>query len=147
MSPVATERQVPGVLLTYTSVLVGGMLGGAARYAMTLAWPTESGRTPWAILVINVVGAFVLSSILSRWIVRHGDASHPWRPFLATGFLGAFTTWSTFMSDVRLLWVGGDGLLSVLYLVGATVAGVLAAALGWGWAVGRYGSPEEAEVP
>ena len=143
---VASDRQAPGALVTYASVMVGGMLGGAARYAVSLAWPTEPGRIPWGILSVNVLGALVLSSILSRWVVRHGHAGHPWRPFLATGILGAFTTWSTFASDVRLLWVGGDVLLSVIYLVGGTVAGIVAAGLGWGWAVRRYGDPEEVVV-
>lgn len=125
-----TTPGAPPVLLTYTAVMVGGMLGGSTRYLIGLAVPSRPGQLPWAILAVNLVGAFVLALLLSGWI-RRGHVAHPWRPFLATGILGSFTTWSTFMADTRALYDDGAPVRAAGYLVGATLAGVAAAALGW----------------
>jgi CrcB protein len=70
--------------------------------------------------------------------------SHPWRPFLATGILGSFTTWSTFMADTHQLAVDGFEVLAAVYVLGATAAGIAAAALGW-WTALRL-VPVSAEV-
>jgi CrcB protein len=66
--------------------------------------------------------------------------SHPWRPFLATGILGSFTTWSTFMADTYALVVDGAPVLAAAYVIGATALGIGAAALGW-WTAQRVVSP------
>ncbi len=114
----------------YAAVLAGGMLGGSARYLMGLAMPPEPGRIPWGILMINLLGAFVLATLLCAW-ARRGHVAHPWRPFLATGLLGSFTTWSTFMSDTLALYRSGASGLALAYLLGATALGVCVAAAGW----------------
>src|SRR5581483_852601 len=66
------------------AIAAGGMLGAAARYGLTRAI-----GTPWATFWINVVGSFVLGAlvlvVVSRPLLR---------PFLATGVIGAFTTFS-----------------------------------------------------
>jgi CrcB protein len=128
----------------YGAVLLGGMLGGATRYVISLVVPAEPGRIPWGILGINLAGAFVLSLLLSGW-VRRGHVSHPWRPFLATGILGSFTTWSTFMADTYALYRDGAPLLATGYLLGATALGAAFAGLGW-WAARRL-VPHVDEVP
>jgi CrcB protein len=106
------------------------MLGGSTRYLIGLAVPPEPGQIPWGILAINLVGAFILAMLLSGW-VRRGHVSHPWRPFLATGVLGSFTTWSTFMADTLALYRDGVPGLALAYLIGATALGIGAAAAGW----------------
>ena len=132
--PVVT-RTAPPLGVFYGAVLLGGMLGGTTRYLISLAVPPEPGRIPWGILVINLLGAFVLSLLLSGW-VRRGHIAHPWRPFLATGILGSFTTWSTFMADTLALYRDGAPLLATTYLVLATALGVGSAGLGW-WTAQR----------
>lgn len=126
----AAARTAPPLAVFYGAVLVGGMLGGTTRYLISLAVPAEPGRIPWGILVINLLGAFVLSLLLSGW-VRRGHVAHPWRPFLATGILGSFTTWSTFMADTYDLYRDGAPLLATAYLLLATALGVGFAGLGW----------------
>ena len=88
----------PPPWLIYLAVFAGGMLGGTTRYLIGLAIPAQPGQIPWGILGVNLVGAFIMGLLLHGW-VRRGHVSHPWRPFLATGILGSFTTWSTFMAD------------------------------------------------
>ncbi|WP_306839667.1 fluoride efflux transporter FluC [Catenuloplanes nepalensis] len=91
-------------------VAAGGALGAAARYAVAVAWPG-----PWTTVVINVAGCLAIGAVLAR------IADRPLlRPFVATGVLGGFTTFSTFaMQSLEL----GDPVY-----VGVTVAGSLGAA-------------------
>lgn len=137
--PSPAARSVPPAWLIYLAVFAGGMLGGSTRYLIDMLIPAEPGQIPWGILGINLAGAFSLALLLSGW-VRRGHLAHPWRPFLATGLLGSFTTWSTFMADTYRLYVDGAEGLAVAYVLGATALGVGAAALGW-WTAQRVVPP------
>ncbi len=139
----AGPRSTPPPWLVYLAVFAGGMLGGTTRYLIGLAIPTQPGEIPWGILGVNLVGAFIMALLLAGW-VRRGHVSHPWRPFLATGILGSFTTWSTFMADTYGLFVDGAEILAAVYVVGATALGIGAAGLGW-WTAQRV-VPPVAEV-
>ncbi len=143
-APRLAPRPTPPPVLIYLAVFAGGILGGTTRYLIGLAFPAQPGQIPWGILGVNLAGAFIMGLLLHGW-VRRGHVSHPWRPFLATGILGSFTTWSTFMADTYGLVVDGGALLAAVYVIGATAAGIAAAALGW-WAAERV-VPEAEEVP
>ncbi|HYN55753.1 MAG TPA: CrcB family protein [Motilibacterales bacterium] len=144
-APSPASRPIPPAWLVYLAVFAGGMLGGATRYLIDLVIPAQPGQVPWGILGINLLGAFALALLLSGW-VRRGHVTHPWRPFLATGLLGSFTTWSTFMADTYRLVVEGAEALAVSYVLGATALGVGAAALGW-WTAQRVVPPVGEVVP
>jgi CrcB protein len=140
--PRPDRRATPPPLLIYASVFAGGMLGGTTRYLAGLALPPEPRSIPWAILAINVLGAFILSTLLAGWS-RRGHVAHPWRPFLATGVLGSFTTWSTFMTDTFMLFRDGAPVLATGYVLTATALGIAAAGLGW-WVAQRLVPEPEA---
>jgi fluoride exporter len=142
-APRTAPRATPPPWAVYAAVFAGGMLGGTLRYLIGLALPAQPGQVPWGILGVNLAGAFVLGLLVQGW-VRRGHVSHPWRPFLATGILGSFTTWSTFMADTHQLAVDGFEVLAAVYVLGATAAGIAAAALGW-WTALRL-VPVSAEV-
>ncbi len=146
-APPGTGREAPPGWAIYGAVFAGGMLGGTTRFLVGLALPAEPGAIPWGILMVNLAGAFVLAVLLAGWL-RRGHVAHPWRPFLATGILGAFTTWSTFMADTESLVRAGAPWLAGVYLVGATALGIAAAGLGW-WVAQRVVplSAELAEDP
>lgn len=134
-NPRPTPGTTPPRWVIYLAVFVGGMLGGTTRYLVSLALPAQVGHVPWGIFAVNLVGAFLMGLLLTGWI-RRGHVAHPWRPFLATGILGAFTTWSTFMADTYGLIVSRGALVGAGYVLGATVLGVAAAAAGW-WTAHR----------
>lgn len=134
-------RATPPAWLLYLAVLAGGMLGGTTRYLIGVALPSEPGEIPWGIVLVNVVGAFVISLLLAGWS-RRGHVAHPWRPFLATGLLGSFTTWSTFIVDTYEMFVAGRDLLASVFVVGVTALGVLAAGAGW-WTAQQAVPPVE----
>jgi CrcB protein len=81
-------------------VFVGGCVGGYARYALTQAWTTSHDGFPWAVLTVNVVGAFVLAVVIA---VAETKATPYLRPLLGTGFCGAFTTFSSITVAVAQL--------------------------------------------
>ena len=116
------------------AVAAGGALGGPARYALEARVTAPAAGYPWATFSANVAGAFVLGLllvlILDLWPPRRYL-----RPFLAVGFIGSFTTFSTWMVEVGELVSGGSPLIAVLYLSGSLTAGL--AATGLGLLVGR----------
>jgi CrcB protein len=117
--------------MTAILVAIGGALGALARYGVAHA--LYSSRFPWATLLVNVTGSFLLGVVLratATW-----PAAVSWRAFLAVGFCGAFTTFSTFSYEsLRLLqdrhW--GAGLFNIgantLLCLAAVAAGMLIAA-------------------
>ncbi len=123
-------------------VAAGGILGTAARYELELLAPAGDGRFPWTTFGINVSGALVLGAVLTlltgRWERRRGGAVA--RPLLTTGFLGAYTTWSTYMVETALLARHGDAVTALAYLAASMVAGLAAATVGV-TAAGRMAGP------
>ena len=110
-------------------VAAGGILGVAARYGVTRAIPTAHEGFPWATFWINVSGSFVLGLFLVIALERVGPTKYL-RPFFATGFLGSFTTFSTFSVETDLLIKGGHVWTAVAYVTATLVVGLLSAWLG-----------------
>src|SRR5436853_4967308 len=105
-------------------VALAGALGALARYGLGLA--VGPVTFPWVTLVINVSGAFVLGAVLTLAPARH------WSPNLsapiAVGFLGAYTTFSTFSWETFVLGrVDGRWASAALYVAASVVLGIAAA--------------------
>lgn len=116
-------------------VMVGGALGAAARYGVTLALAPLIVRAasplssfPLPVLLINVLGSFLLGLTVS--LVGRGLWPESVRLAFGTGVLGAFTTFSTFSVDVDALLTRGAGGLAALYVGLSVGLGVLAAVAG-----------------
>lgn len=119
---------------TFLLVGVGGAVGAAARFAVTTAMLTRFGPTfPYGVLLVNVLGSFFLGVV----VAISADPAAPRWPLalLGVGFLGGFTTFSSFAIDVIALLERRDPGAAALY-VGASVVLSVAAA-GIGVAVGR----------
>jgi fluoride exporter len=114
------ESQVPVVV----AVAVGGGAGAIARHAAEVAWPTPAGDFPWTILAVNATGS-ALIGVLLVLITEARTAHRLLRPLLGTGFLGGFTTFSTFAVQTRTL-LDGQADVAAAY-VGGTVLSVLLA--------------------
>lgn len=116
-------------------ISLGGALGAAARYELTLAFPVHAGHFPFTTFAINISGAFLLG-VLLEWLVRHRDDTHWARWLFGVGLLGAFTTFSTMAVELTLLARDGHPLLAVGYAaasLGVGVAAVLAGLVATGW--------------
>lgn len=110
-------------------VAVGGTVGTAARLALGLLLP-EHGGFPTAVLLANIVGAFLIGVLAARPFggIRDPAAAEA-RLLLGTGMLGGFTTYSSFMTGTLALWADAP-IVAVAYGVGSLVLGLAAAALG-----------------
>ena len=117
--------------LLVVAVATGGALGTMARYELALAEPVRSGHFPWATFTANVVGSLVLGIAVVVLADSRGSTRVP-RAFVAVGFCGGLTTFSTWMVESVLLTRDGDGGTAALYLVVSLLAGVAAVALGVG---------------
>jgi CrcB protein len=116
----------PGVLL---AIFVGGILGGLARYGIGRAWPPHTNGFPWDIFTINIVGAFALAVLLV--LVMELRPHTPYvRPALGTGFIGAFTTFSSLATATDQLLAHGHPGLAIAYAGGSLFGGVAAAGFG-----------------
>jgi CrcB protein len=113
-------------------VALGGAAGAAGRYELELIVPAAADGFPWATILVNVSGALVLGALLT--LLSGSRVTHPVarvaRPLLATGVIGAYTTWSTYMVEVAVLVRGGTPGVAAAYLAASLVAGVAAAAAG-----------------
>jgi CrcB protein len=121
-SPDSTHHSEATFLLV---IALGGALGAAARYGAGLAWPAAADAFPWTTLLVNVAGC-ALMGVLMVLVTERFAAPPLVRPFLGTGVLGGFTTFSTYAVDadrlIRLDAVGAAVLSLVLTLVLAVAA-------------------------
>ncbi len=116
--------------MTVLGVAVSGAFGAVARYGVSvLMMQHVGGGFPWGTLAANLVGCFLLG-LLDGFVVSGQLVSAEARLLLGTGFLGAFTTFSTFsVETIRALEVG-QWLVAGSYLVVSLIGGLALAALG-----------------
>lgn len=112
--------------MTALLVAVAGGLGVLARYGLG-----EAVQGIWTVVTVNVAGSFFLGLLVTLGDGLSGDA----RLVLGVGFLGGFTTFSTFTVQVVLEADGGRTGTAAAYLLASVLAGVAAAVLGY--ALGR----------
>jgi CrcB protein len=112
-------------------VFLGGVIGAAARAGLSLALPTAPGGVPWAILIANLVGAFLLGVLLTAIGVHAVEtrARRELRLFAGTGVLGGFTTYSSLAEGTAEL-LRGDVWLGAAYALGTLVLGLVVAVIG-----------------
>lgn len=110
----------------YLAIAIGGTLGCWARYGMTLLVQGVWGRGfPVATLSINVLGSFLMGFLFTETLERLAIGPHV-RLGILTGFLGGFTTFSTFAIEALLLAEQGEAGKSALYIVLSVGLGLLA---------------------
>jgi len=114
------------MISTLSLVALGGAIGAACRYLTGLAVIRLLGHTgfPPAILTVNVIGSFLMGVFVV--LAAHKGLTH-FSPFVMTGLLGGFTTFSAFsLETVTLVERGelGYAALYVLLSVGLSVGGL-----------------------
>ena len=109
---------------------IGGFAGAIARYLVDGAVSERTGGTfPWGTLVVNLTGSFVLGLLFALTAERAILPAEIRGPLLI-GFIGAYTTFSTFMLESWRLIEDGAITLALANLIGATLLGLLAVAAG-----------------
>jgi fluoride exporter len=107
----------------------GGALGAVARYALGATFTSDpgAGAFPTTTFAINAAGSFLLGLLLAA-------APGRWPPevvlAVGTGFLGAFTTFSTFSHETTALVRAGHPTMAAAYVAASVVVGLAAAAAG-----------------
>ena len=114
----------------YSAIAVFGVLGCWARYFMTQLvqglWGTSF---PYATLIINVSGAFLMGFLFVETLDRM-TLPIALRTGILTGFIGGYTTFSTYMMETLLLAEQGLVMRGLIYIGVSTVAGYAAAFFG-----------------
>ena len=112
---------------TYIAIAFFGTLGCWARYAMTNLVQTVYGKAfPYATLSINVGGSFLMGFLFIETLERL-TISPELRTGILTGFIGGYTTFSTFEMEIFLLVEQGEGPKAALYLLLSVFLGFAAA--------------------
>ncbi len=112
-----------GVIMKYLCILIGSGTGGLARYLLSRGVCSLSPDFfPFGTLAVNLTGCFLiglLSAFFERWII-----SPELRLFIFTGFLGGFTTFSTFCLESFHLLKGREIRLALLNLLASNLLGL-----------------------
>lgn len=104
-------------------VAAGGAIGALGRYGMVQAFPIRAGTFPTTTFVVNVVGAFLLATLLGT--LKQRDAPEHWtRLAVGVGVLGAFTTFSTMAVELATLWRDDHAGTALLYATMSVVVGI-----------------------
>ena len=113
------------ILRDFLWVALGGALGAMARYGAGLMCSGAFGdRFPWGTLLVNVLGCFLLG-----WLLQSTTTSDTAKLAVGAGFLGAFTTFSTFGVQTLQAWQRSPA-LAFLNIGTNVLLGLLAAGLG-----------------
>ena len=118
--------------MKYVLIVVGGGAGSLARYAAgTAIMSRMSARLPfpYGTLVVNVTGCFLIGLLTTILTERFSPGTN-WRPLLVIGFLGGYTTFSSFEWETFSAVRGGSPWLGLINVVGSVGLGYLAVWLG-----------------
>ncbi len=116
-------------MMNYVMVAIGGALGAMARFAVYNLAAAGKIYAQVATFGINAVGAFVIGALYVV-IVENGGLQPYGQQLLTIGFLGAFTTYSSYSLDALRMFEQGQIGVAILYLLGTMVVCLLATWLG-----------------
>jgi len=110
-------------------IALGGILGSLARFLVSAWWnPDSVGEFPFGTLVINALGCLMIGMVVPV-LAGHPREEH-WRPFIVTGVLGGFTTFSALAIETGVMLDEGKLALAALYIGMTLLLGLLAVPLG-----------------
>ncbi|MCV2865950.1 fluoride efflux transporter CrcB [Defluviimonas sp. WL0075] len=116
------------MIQTLLQVALGGAIGASARYMTNVAAMRLIGPGfPWGTVAVNVAGSFLMGVMVV--VLAHRDGMRL-APFLMTGVLGGFTTFSAFSLDALTIWERGQTTIATAYVAGSVVLSLAAIVAG-----------------
>jgi CrcB protein len=117
-------------MLNILIIGIGGFIGAVVRYLVAVWIGERWGRSfPLGTFIINVSGSFIIGLLVTLMTERIIE-NPQWRLFLVVGFLGAYTTFSTFEYETGALLKDGEWLYASLNVVFSVFVGFIALKLG-----------------
>lgn len=110
--------------MKFLLVFAGGGLGAMARYFVTTALAGKFGNFPLGTLTANILGSFLMGLVVG--IIAGRSSLEPARLFLAVGFLGGFTTFSTFSAETLTLMQNGQIFSTAANIIISVALGIAA---------------------
>lgn len=118
---------VADIIKNVLLVGAGSFIGGTARYLVSLAMKNASKGFPWATLLVNLAGCFLIGLL---WGLFSKTASN-WTLFLTVGLCGGFTTFSTFSKEALMMLQSGNVWGFAGYIALSVIAGITLVAFGY----------------
>lgn len=118
------------------AISAGGVAGALARHGLDAAFPHRPDGFAWATFGINVSGCLLIGALMVL-ITDVWPTRRLLRPFLGTGLLGGYTTFSTYIVDIQHLLAAGAARTALAYLAGTLLAAL--AAVYAGITIARWG--------
>lgn len=113
--------------MNWILIALGGGIGASLRYGVQLFFLKKNMPFYSATIVVNLIGSFLLG-VASNWLLTGDDLLIA---FVTTGFLGGFTTFSTFAYDLVKLLQTKSLIKVVLYSSSNLIGGIIAFGFGW----------------
>ncbi len=120
---------VKKAVLIWLSIGVFGFFGAMARYGVARLFGRFSALFPFGTFFINITGCFFLGWFLT-WAQPRLNIPDPIRLGIAVGFVGAYTTFSTYMFESDRMLTEGQAMRGMLYMLGSVMIGLIAVRLG-----------------
>ena len=115
---------------TFLAISLGAILGANARYWLGVWAAQKFGASfPYGTLIINLTGSMILGLFMTL-ITNRYMVDTRWRLFVAVGFLGAYTTFSTYTYESVYLIMNGKAWTGFLNLFGSSILGAAAVTIG-----------------
>ncbi len=115
--------------MKFILIFLGGGLGSVLRYLISKYFNAFDTVIPYGTFLVNILGSLFIGILLGLSL-RSNMLNHNQTLFLAVGFCGGFTTFSTFAFESTEILESGDYFNLALYLIGSIVLGILAIFLG-----------------
>jgi fluoride exporter len=114
----------------YLFIAIGGALGSVARFWVGTTVAGRMGtRFPFGTLLVNITACLIIGLSLEL-LNRHASLNPSWRFLVPIGFVGAYSTFSTFEWEIYSNLTQGAFWIAILYLTVSLVAGLVSVALG-----------------
>lgn len=124
------ESDLSNTLGQISVIMLGGAFGAAARYILTSTMTEKLGTSiPYGTLTVNVIGSFIIG-LLAILLIEHFSIYPLLKLGIFIGFLGAFTTFSTFSMEALVFFENGQHLHALVYIFSSVFFSVLAVWLG-----------------